>query len=324
MEYRLLGGTGLRVSRLCFGALTIGPLQAGLSPEEGARVIRSALELGVNFIDTAELYGTYEHIRLALRGWPDPVVIATKSYAYTREGMRESLDRARRALGRECLELFLLHEQESAETIRGHWPALEYLLEAKAKGWVRAVGISTHWVGCVRAASRLAEVEVIHPLINRRGLGIQGGSREEMLEAIREAARAGKGIYAMKALGGGLIREEVPASFAFLLAQPEIAAVAVGMRSVEEVRLNVHYFAALGGEGGAFPPEEVAAWERKVAAAERRLVMDEGCTGCGSCVQCCPQGALTLVGGQVRVEAQRCILCGYCGAACPRFLLRIV
>ncbi|HRU42362.1 MAG TPA: aldo/keto reductase, partial [Candidatus Diapherotrites archaeon] len=58
MDYRILGSTGLRVSRLCFGSLTIGPLQAGLDIEEGASVIRAAFDMGVNFIDTAELYRT--------------------------------------------------------------------------------------------------------------------------------------------------------------------------------------------------------------------------------------------------------------------------
>ena len=62
MEYRLLGQTGMKVSRLCFGALTIGPLQAKLPLGEGVAVIRAALAAGVNFIDTAQLYGTYPYI----------------------------------------------------------------------------------------------------------------------------------------------------------------------------------------------------------------------------------------------------------------------
>ena len=66
MEYVELGKTGLKVSRLCFGALVIGPLQKNMPVEDGAAVIRAALERGVTFIDTAELYGTYGHIREAL------------------------------------------------------------------------------------------------------------------------------------------------------------------------------------------------------------------------------------------------------------------
>jgi aryl-alcohol dehydrogenase-like predicted oxidoreductase len=72
MIYTELGRTGLSVSRLCFGALTVGPLQSNLPLNEGAAVIRYALEQGVNFIDTAKLYGTYPYIREALRGWDKP------------------------------------------------------------------------------------------------------------------------------------------------------------------------------------------------------------------------------------------------------------
>ena len=205
MKYTELGRSGLHVSKLCFGALTIGPLQRNLSPEEGSQVLLRALELGVNFIDTAELYETYHHIRLALQRfpWRERVVVATKSYAYTREGMLQSLERAQREMGLDTIPIFLLHEQESSHTLRGHWPALEVLWEAKQAGVVQAVGISTHHVQAVQAATAIPEIEIISPLINMTGIGIQGGTREEMLKAIAQAAQAGKGIYAMKPLGGG-------------------------------------------------------------------------------------------------------------------------
>lgn len=151
MEYTRLGRTGLKVSKICFGALTIGPLQANLPIEVGAGVIRYALDRGVNFIDTAEMYRTYPYIKRALKGYNKDVVVATKSYAYEREGMVKSLEEARAKLDRDVIDIFLLHEQESLYTIKGHWEAFEYLLEAKAKGLVRAVGISTHRIEAVKA-----------------------------------------------------------------------------------------------------------------------------------------------------------------------------
>ena len=131
MELVELGRTGIRVSRLCFGSLTMGPLQRGLSPAAGAALLRVAFDLGVNFVDTAELYGTYPHIALAVKGIRDRVVVATKSYAHTREGMERSLENALRALGTHYVDVFLLHEQDSAQTLRGHWGAVEYLLRAR-------------------------------------------------------------------------------------------------------------------------------------------------------------------------------------------------
>lgn len=73
----------------------------------------------------------------------------------------------------------------------------------KQLGRVGAVGISTHHVAAVKAAWRFEQIEVIHPLINARGVGIQGGTLEQMEGAIASAHRQGAGIMAMKALGGG-------------------------------------------------------------------------------------------------------------------------
>jgi len=315
MEYRVLGDTGIRVSRLCFGSLTVGPLQAGLSPAGGAAVIRAALDAGVNFIDTAELYGTYPHIREALRGRSGDVVIASKSYAYTRDDMARSLERALVELDRPYVDIFLLHEQESGLTIRGHAAALSYLLAAKEHGLVRAVGISTHRVRAVRDAAWLPELDVLHVLCNAAGLGIRDGTAADMLAAVREACLAGKGVYAMKALGGGNLRMPAGEALAFVRRQAEFAAVAVGMRTLAEVRANVALF------NDEPVPEEV---RRDLERTRRRLWADEGCTHCGRCVASCPQDALRLTPGGPVADRDLCLTCGYCGAACPEFLLRIV
>jgi len=314
LKYTELGQTGLTVSRLCFGALTIGPLQRNLAPAEGSEVLLRALELGVNFVDTAEMYDTYEHIRLALERFPhrEEVVVATKSYAYTREGMLKSLERAQQGLGQEVVPIFLLHEQESSHTLRGHWPALEVLLEAKAAGLVKAVGISTHYVQAVMAATAIPEIDVISPLINITGIGIQGGSREDMLAAIVKAAQAGKGIYAMKPLGGGHLLAQWAQALDYLLAIPVIHSVAVGMKSIAEVEHNVAFFQ---GRRDLPAPEP----------ATRKLHIDAWCTGCGKCVAACPNGALELRDGQAAITmGEQCVYCGYCGASCPEFAIKVI
>jgi aryl-alcohol dehydrogenase-like predicted oxidoreductase len=113
MDYRILGASGLRVSRLCFGSLTIGPLQAGLGLEEGASVIRVAFDMGVNFIDTAELYCTYDYIRKAAEGRRKEIIISTKCYAYTREGAEKSLRKALKELDTDYIDIFSLHVHRS-------------------------------------------------------------------------------------------------------------------------------------------------------------------------------------------------------------------
>lgn len=315
MFYTNLGASGIEVSRLCFGSLTVGPLQAGLDIAGGAEVIRRALELGVNFIDTAQCYNTYPYIRRALKGWPHPVVVASKSYDYTVDGMAKSLEEARREMDRDVVDIFLLHQQETALTIAGHRPALEYLLEARERGLVRAVGISTHAVEAVRTAAVMPEIDIIHPLYNQAGLGIIDGSREEMQEAIILAHNNGKGIYVMKPLGGGHLVSQARQALEFVLNTPGIEAVAVGMQSLAEVEINIAWF-----NGREPAPEFLEQVEKK----SRHLLIGDGCQGCGNCVSRCSQGALQLVAGRAVVNHDRCILCGYCAGVCRDFCIKVI
>lgn len=314
--YRRLGKTGLRVSRLCFGSLTVSPLQAALPVREAARVMRYAFEAGVNFIDTAELYQNYEHIREALRGLSTPVIVATKSYAYRRDQAEKSLHRALRALRRDHIDIFLLHEQESELTLRGHREALEYLCAMREEGVIRAVGISTHYVAGVEAAAADPDIEVIHPLINRDGIGIRDGDAHAMIAAIRRAVAKGKGVYGMKALGGGHLLENAEEALAFVLGLPELAAVAVGMQSPEEVDFNLRVFT-----GRPVP----AALRERLRRRPRRLLIEDWCQACGECVKRCSAGALyTNEHGRTAVRLERCTLCGYCAAVCPEFAIKVI
>ncbi|MGB9886870.1 MAG: aldo/keto reductase [Moorellales bacterium] len=315
MEYRELGRTGLKVSRLGFGSLALIPAHGGSEAQNGLRLLQQAVEKGINLVDTAEIYDNYHFLRRALWRYREEVIIATKSYAYTRSGMEQSLVRALRELNRPYIDIFLLHEQENALTLRGHYEALAYLVEARQKGLVRAVGISTHAVSAVEAAAELPEIEVIHPLINRRGLGIIDGNREAMLAAVRRARERGKGIYAMKALGGGHLTAEAEAALRWVLDLPFVDSVAVGMASEEELEAN------LAVVEGRPVPSDLA---QRLARRSRRLVVEEWCQGCGECVARCSQQALALVEGRVVVDETLCILCGYCALACRSFCLKVV
>lgn len=316
MEQRLLGGTGISVSRLCFGALTIGPLQANLSLEKGADVIVRAIEKGVNFIDTAELYGTLPMIRRAMfqTGMKD-LVVATKSYAYSAETAEVSLKKALKALNRDYVDLFLIHEQESDLTLKGHWEAVEYLIRMKEAGHIRAVGLSTHYIAAVKAANKVPEIEIIHPLINMRGLGIQDGTAEEMLRHLETAKASGKGIYGMKPLGGGNLIPQAAECLTWALGQSCLDAVALGMQYPEEVDANVAFF-----ESGKFPDSAIDVLQSK----KRKLMIHDWCFRCGSCIEKCKSQALTLGERTVEVDPDKCVLCGYCSAACPNLCIKVI
>lgn len=309
-----LGLWGPSVSEVCFGSLAISPLQGRVTEGEGASVLRYALEQGVNWIDTAEIYDNYSQIAEAIKGHED-VRIISKSYSVTAAEMRQSLEKARTALNRDTLDFFLLHEQESALTLKGHSSAWEELLRAKEKGIVRWIGISTHAVAGVRAGALQPGLDVIHPILNYEGLGIIDGTLPEMLEAIAFAAELGIGIYAMKVFGGGHLAHDPEKAVDFVQNISGVQAMALGMSSREEVDYNLRL---LSGK------EISSSLRDKVRHRERKLYIADWCQGCGRCLEACPQGALELKAMVAVVEAKKCVLCGYCGRVCPHFCLKIV
>lgn len=308
-----LGLWGPEVSEVCFGSLAISPLQGRVTEKEGTAVLKYALEQGIDWIDTAEIYDNYAQIATATKGRPE-VRIISKSYSVTAIEMRQSIEKARKALKRETLDFFLLHEQESALTLKGHEGAWEELQQAKAKGIVRWIGISTHaWAG-VRAGALQPGLDVIHPILNHQGLGIIDGCLDEMLEAISFAAELGIGIYAMKVFGGGHLTSDPQKAVKFIRGVPGVQAMALGMSSKVEVDYNL---LMLSGE--TIPTDLT----EKVRQRKRKLYIADWCQGCGLCLQTCPQNALTLKKTAV-VDEAACVLCGYCGRACPHFCLKIV
>ena len=314
MKINALGNTGIKVSRMCFGSLTIGPLQKNKTLLESREIIAAALDCGVNFFDTADLYNNYDHLRAVIQMQPD-AVIATKSYDYTAAGVRSSLNRALTELGRDYVDLYLLHEQESRKTIEGHWEAIEALIAEKQAGKVRAIGISTHRVEGVYGANLFPELDVIHPLLNLTGIGIEDGTAEEMAAAIHQAKKLGKGIYGMKPLGGGNLLSRKRASFEFVLSNTDLDAIAIGVQSVSEVLYNVKKF------NGDVIPEDL---ETAVSSASKTLHISDWCSGCGECVRRCNQRALALIDGKARVDEKKCVLCCYCSAACKDFCIKVI
>ena len=315
MRHVTLGKTGIAVSRLCFGTLTLGPLQANLPLEEGAEILAHAIRQGVTFFDTAQIYQTYPYLRRAMKlaGRYD-ITIATKTYAHTREQTALALEEARRELGRDVIDIFLLHEQESEHTLRGHTEALEYLLEQKQRGVIRAAGASMHYIAAVDGAVGLG-LDVIHPLLNMRGLGIADGARADMEAALLRAHKSGTGIYSMKPLGGGVLFREADKCLAYITALQYIDSVAIGMQNVEEVDANIDFF-----REGRFPGSAKIALENKA----RRLHIADWCEGCGRCAVRCRQRALRIQGGTALCEREKCVLCGYCAAVCPVLAIKIV
>jgi len=309
-----LGTRGPMVSRLCFGTLTMGPLQKNLPVQKGAELILRACEKGVNFLDTAEYYKTYPYVKEALKHRRDLVVVS-KSYAYDLDGAKRSIEMAQEGIGREYIDVFLMHEQESEHTFRGHQEAFDYYRLLQEKGVIGMVGISTHHIAATKAAAYWPGMDMVFPIINARGLGIADGTREEMEEAIQSAKKAGRFIMAMKALGGGHMISQRREAFDYIMSLRTVDAVAVGMQSEAEVDFNTALFS------GMKPDEKASEMSMK---ADRRLSVEDWCEGCGKCVARCGQNALYLKDGKAAVIEEKCVRCGYCAGVCPGFCLKVI
>lgn len=315
MERRLLGRSGIEVSRMCLGTLTVGPLQIGMAPDKAADIFEAAFERGVNFFDSAHIYGSHPHLKEFLKRVPrESVVIATKSYDYTYDGMRKSVEDALWQLDTDYLDIYLMHEQESRATLRGHEDGFRYLREAKSKGIIRAIGVSTHACEVAEAAPELDFLDVLHPMFNYKSLGMLDGNIERMEAAVAIAHGAGIGIYAMKVLGGGLMIGELPKAIEWAMSKEYLDSIALGIANMDELDIDV----------GIFNGKTASEQALKKAYKTKSIIVEQWCSGCGACKAACKQAAIEIVGGRAVVDGSKCILCGYCGRACPDFHIRIV
>lgn len=242
------GGTGLSVSRLCWGTGLMAALRHNLPAGDAARILLRGLELGVNFWDTADGYKTHPHVGEALRqlgpARRDEIAINSKSPAKTAERAAEDVDRYLQEMGTDHVDTILLHGIETVEEFQNRQGALEALHRAKQAGKVRAVGMSTH-LGSGAIMDVCADdprIEVVLTSVNRDGLMLKNTTIDQHLPLVQRIYDAGKAICLMKTLAqGGLTRtpDEVRDAIRFNLRLPYAHSVCVGVNSVREVEFAV-------------------------------------------------------------------------------------
>lgn len=311
MKKVFLGNTGIKVSIAGFGVLPIGPSQLALPVEEGAAIIKYALERGINFLDTAQYYRTYPYISKALEsGSYEDIVICSKSLCEDYDGMMEAVKEACISLNRNFIDIFLMHEVRSGqlELRTGAWQAL---IDARRAGLVRSIGLSTHHVDITDAAASMADLDVVFPLINYAGLGIRRGdsfaTKEEMLTAIKKCRKAGKGVFSMKAFGGGSLTGHYQEALDYVFSRPEIDSVMIGFGKTSEIDDLLAYLD--GSMDASYNPD---------ISQKRVYVNQEDCEGCGACRAACPAGAIFYnENGLAEVDHEKCLTCGYCSPVCP-------
>lgn len=311
MELQRLGKTGIQVSPVGFGVLTIGATQLNLPLKDGADLLRYALERGINFFDTAQYYRTYPYIKEALRGTSYEPIIVSKCLDLTYEEMKDAVEEARLALDRDMIDIFLLHEVRSDPDFDNRAGAWEYLQEAKEKGIIKAIGVSTHHVDVAERIASIPEADILFPLINFQGVGIRRGenpgNKEDMAAAIHNASLQGKGIFAMKVFGGGILTGDYMKALDYVIKLPGISSLMVGFGNRGEVDRMIEKME--GTLDPAYQPD----------LSLKKIWIDQGdCEACGACVDRCPNRAIYQnEKGLANVNYDLCLTCGYCAPVCP-------
>ncbi|MBQ9016157.1 MAG: aldo/keto reductase [Firmicutes bacterium] len=316
MQRIRLGSTNIEVTPVGLGVLTIGNTQLNQPLQEGAALVRYAYDQGIRLFDTAQYYETYPYIREAFRDIdccrenPDRPIIASKSLDRSYEEMEAAIEEALRELNLDYIDIFKLHEVRQDPDWDSRAGAWQCLRDYKARGVIGAIGVSTHHIDVVQRMVHVPECDIVFPLINYAGLGIrkgaQPGSPEEMSEAIRACIAAGKGVFAMKAFGGGNLSGQYRQALDFVQ-RLGVHSIMVGMGKTEEVDRLISW------AEGTLPEDYVP------DISFKRIHVDQGdCEGCGRCIDRCPNKAIFRnASGLAEVNYDICLTCGYCAPVCP-------
>lgn len=236
-----LGNTGIKVSRLAQGTGTRGFSKNSnqtrkLGIEGLARLLRTGVDDGLTFWDCADSYGSHPHVREALAGVKrEKVVIMTKSWADTEVQMKSDIDRFRKELNTDYIDLLLLHCMMDADWPKKKEGAMAALTEAKAKGIIRTHGVSCHTLGALQTAAATDWVEVDLARINPIG-AYMDADPATVVGVLKQMKAKGKGIIGMKILGQGEMRNRVDEALHYALAQPVIDCFTIGAENVAELQ----------------------------------------------------------------------------------------
>ena len=317
MEYRILGKTDLRISRMGFGGI---PIQK-TSAEETKILIRFLMEQGVNYIDTARGYTvSEEYLGYALEGIRDRFVIATKSMARTKEAMEKDIAVSMKNLRTDYIDLYQVHNPTARdlEQVLAPGGALEALQEAKAAGKIGHIGITLHAVELFQKAVEMDWVETImfpYNIVETQGEALIAKCKEKNI-----------GFIDMKPLAGGAI-EDAKTAIRFIVNNPNVTVVIPGMATVEEAQENL---------ASAMDNSPLTQQEMQTVEAIRKALGSNFCRRCNYCAPCAAGISIPAVfmmegyynrydlkdWAKARYDAflhkaSECIGCGVCETRCP-------
>jgi aryl-alcohol dehydrogenase-like predicted oxidoreductase len=233
-----LGNTGIKTSRLAMGTGTVGSghhsNQTALGVAGLAAVLLNGYEQGLRFFDAADAYGSHPHVAEALKHVPrDKVTVLTKTWSRDAASARADLDRFRKELGTDYLDICLMHCVTDGDWTEKYRGVMDVFSEAKQKGIIRSHGCSCHSIEALRAAAKSPWVEVDLVRINPIGSHMDADPAT-VISVLKEMGAAGKGIVGMKILGQGDLRGKQDEALKYALSLGLLDAFTIGAESKAE------------------------------------------------------------------------------------------
>ena len=313
MKTIILGKTNLAVTKPAFGAL---PIQRR-DKEEAVRILRKAYEGGIRYFDTANAYtDSEEKIGLALADVRGDIVISTKSMARDYKTVAAHIQNSLEKMKTDYIDLLQFHMVSNWEEVDGG--AYEAAEEAKAKGYVRHIGVTSHSLNFAREAVASGRFETLQ-------FPFSYLSSQEEFDLVQSCREQNMGFIAMKALAGGMLTN-ARAVHAFMAEQEGVVPI-YGVQTMEEL----NQWLSLAEEDPALDDEL-----RAVIDADRAQLGGQFCRSCGYCMPC-PKGIQIRNCARMDMLIRRspwrpyfteqwqaemnkindCVECGRCKSRCP-------
>jgi 1-deoxyxylulose-5-phosphate synthase len=233
-----LGRTAIKTSRLACGTGTMGfgghSQQTRLGVQGLADLLVHGYDHGLRFFDSADGYGSHPAVALALKRLPrEKVTVLTKSDTRDPAGMRRDIDRFRRELQTDYIDVLLMHDMQAPDWTTRYRRTMDVLSEAKEKGVIRAHGCSCHTIGALRAAAASPWVEVDLARINPIGAHMDADPAT-VVGVLRQMKKAGKGVVGMKILGQGSMSSRQDEALSYALSLDVLDAMTIGAADIGE------------------------------------------------------------------------------------------
>src|SRR5437660_9428491 len=230
-----LGRTGIQTSLLAMGTGTVGSVhhsnQTALGMKGLPDLLLNGYDHGLRFFDAADSYGSHPHVAEALKRVPrDKVTVLTKTWARDANSARADLDRFRKELGTDYIDICLMHCLTEADWTDRFQPVMDVLSEAKQKGVIRAHGCSCHSIEALESAAKSPWVDV--HLVRINPLGAYMDARPDTVVSVMREMRSNRhAIVGMKILGQGELRNRQDEALRYALSLDLLDAFTIGAES---------------------------------------------------------------------------------------------